>query len=236
MIPRSEPEPDPCPNGCQGTGWETYVADDGIRRARRCSQCDYWPSRRGFAPGVPEDQKAITLASYGQAGLEKPAALDGPLKQAEYFLQGMHPGLFLHGPVGCGKTTLAVAVLNTLHQRGVRVRFWRVPELLLKLQPGAEDQDQLLDKVATVPVLVLDDVGANAGTDFSRRMLQTIFDARQDKGHRTIWTSNLDLDELGKFLGDDRLPSRIAGAAKLVEMTGPDYRLKQARKRLKGGK
>lgn len=213
-----------------------FVAEDGVRRARACTQCDYHERRRGYAPGVPADLQKVTLASYG-TDLEKPAALDAALKQAEHFLADVHPGLFLHGTVGCGKTTLACAILNTLHKRRVRVRFWRVPELLLKLQPGQEeDTGKLLDQVRDVPVLVLDDVGANAGTDFSRRMLQTIFDARQDKGNRTIWTSNLDLDELGQFLADDRLPSRIAGAAKIVELTGPDYRLKQAKKRLKGGK
>lgn len=233
MIPRRD-EPDPCPTGCQGTGWEV-VEVDGVRRARKCTRCDYWPSRRGFAPGVPEDQKAITLASYDGKALEKPAGLEAALKQAQFFVDGVHPGLFLHGPVGCGKTTLAVAILNTLHGKGQRVRFWRVPELLVKLQPNMEAEGtDLLDGVITVPVLALDDVGANQGTDFARRMLQTIYDARQDRGHRTIWTSNLTLDELGTFLGDDRLPSRIAGAAKLVELEGPDYRLKQAKKRLKG--
>ena len=234
MIPRTEPE-QPCPNGCQGTGWEV-VETDGVRRARKCTQCDYHERRRGFAPGVPDDQKTVTLGSYGD-GLEKPAGLEPALKQATFFVQGVHPCLFLQGGVGCGKTTLAVAILNTMHKAGHRVRFWRVPELLLKLQPNQEeDTGKLLDQVAQVPVLCLDDVGANQGTDYARRMLQTIFDARQDKGNRTIWTSNLDLNDLAKFLGDDRLASRIAGTAKLVVMEGPDYRLKQMKKRLKGQK
>jgi len=59
-----------------------------------------------------------------------------------------------------------------------------------------------------------------------------VFDARTDRGHRTIWTSNLNLDELVAFFGEDkRLASRIAGNAKIVELNGPDYRLKKAKAR-----
>ena len=79
-------------------------------------------------------------------------------------------------------------------------------------------------------VLVLDDVGANQGTDYARRMLQTIFDARLDAGHRTIWTSNLTLDEMAEFLGDDRLTSRIAGNCRVVRLQGDDWRLKPKRR------
>lgn len=234
MKPESPDQPR-CPR-CEGTGWDVAAGEDGIRRARKCGTCDYWDLRRGYAPGVPTDLQNVTLDSYG-TDLESPDRMKGPLEQARYFVDGVHPGLFIYGGVGCGKTTLAAAILNMVHRQRVRVLFARVPELLLRLQSGAgEESSQLFERVAGVQVLCLDDVGADKGSDYSRRMLQTVFDARQDRAYRTIWTSNLDLDELAVFLADERLPSRIAGAAKLVEMDGPDYRLKQAKKRLKGAK
>ena len=75
-------------------------------------------------------------------------------------------------------------------------------------------------------MLVIDDVGASQATDFARRMLHSLFDARADLKRRTIWTSNLSPDELTAFLQQDaRLVSRIAGACKVVELDGPDFRL-----------
>jgi DNA replication protein DnaC len=201
--------------------------DGLVRRVRRCTQCSYLDRRRGTAPGIPADEHGSTFDNY-EATKDNVEAV----RQAQFFVDGVHPGLYLWGGLGSGKTRLACTVLNTLWKTGIGCRFFRVPELLQRLMPGSDSTDDAFDQAVDVPVLCLDDVGANAGTDFSRRMLQTIFDARLDRGHRTIWTSNLDLDELADFLMEDgRLPSRIAGNAKVVELDGPDWRLKQAKRR-----
>jgi DNA replication protein DnaC len=80
------------------------------------------------------------------------------------------------------------------------------------------------EKLRTVDLLVLDDVGADNGSDFTRRELVTLYNARLATGRRTIWTSNLDLDRLAEFYRDDRLTSRIAGAAQIVLLESDDYR------------
>lgn len=176
---------------------------------------------------MPDDERESLLDNYTAIPDNAEA-----IKQTRFFLDGVHPGLYIFGGVGTGKTRLACSALNELHRKHEQVRFCRVPELLQRLMPGSDSTDQVFNQTLDVPVLALDDVGANAGTDFSRRMLQTIFDARLDRGHRTIWTSNLDLDELAEFLTEDkRLPSRIAGNCKVVELNGPDWRLKKAKAR-----
>jgi len=222
---------DPTCDTCQDLGWEPVVDEAGTRRTRHCTKCDYWERKRGYAPGVPDEAREVRLASYGDT-LAKTDQNDDAIRQADYFVKDVHPGLYIHGDVGSGKTLLACAILNDLHRAQRRVRFIRCQELLNKLMPGSDQVDVLFDQVVAVPVLVLDDVGASQGTDFARRMLLSIYEGRQDRSHRTVWTSNLDLDELTEFLGDDkRLPSRIAGTAKIVRLDGPDYRLKAARKR-----
>lgn len=214
----------PC-QACDGTGWEEV--QEKPRKVQHCTRCDYWENRRGCAPGVPDEERPSTLANYEPTKDNADA-----VRQAKFFLDGVHPGLYIHGGVGTGKTRLACSILNDLWKAGIRVRFFRVPELLQKLMPGADSTDQVFDQVVDIPVVTLDDVGANAGTDFSRRMLQSLFDARTDRSHRTIWTSNLSLDELADFLAEDaRLPSRIAGECKVVELDGKDWRLLKAKQR-----
>lgn len=207
---------------CEGTGWERVPGKD--RTVRHCESCDYWDRRRGVAPGVPEPERGATLENYEPNGHNLAA-----IQHAGLFVQGVHQGLFIHGPVGTGKTRLACSIVNDIWKAKLsRVRFMRVPELMTRLQPShstESEADTLIADLTEVPVLVLDDVGANAGTDFSRRMLQILVDARADRSHRTIWTSNLDPEELGTFLGDERLPSRIVGSCRIVELDGPDQRL-----------
>jgi DNA replication protein DnaC len=209
---------------CRDSGWEPVGNAVRPCKGEAGISCAWKDRQRGLAPGVPVDMVKATLDTF-----ERTADNSDAIKQAQYFLDGIHPGLYLHGSVGTGKTRLACSLLNQLWAHGTSVRFKRCPELLVQLQPGHDDTDQVWDRMVTVPVLVLDDVGANQGTDFARRQLQTIYDARLDRGHRTIWTSNLSLDDLGEFLNDDRLPSRIMGQCKVVELNGRDWRLKRRR-------
>lgn len=210
---------------CSDSGWAPKAGGVVRCKGEAGVSCPYLENQRGTAPGVPVDEAKATLENYTRTADNGEA-----IKHAEYFLDGTHRGLYLHGGVGTGKTRLACSILNMLWARQVSVRFKRCPELLIQLQPGHEDTDQVWQRMVDVPVLVLDDVGANQGTDFARRQLQALFDARLDRGHRTIWTSNLALDDLAEFLADDRLPSRIMGQCRVVELTGKDWRLTRRRK------
>lgn len=224
-----EPKPPDCAT-CDDSGWEPIFDAQGARRAvRHCTRCDFWPKRRGYAPGVPEVERESTFANFTVTKDNGAALAD-----AKLFVSGVHAGLYLWGPVGTGKTRLACATLNECWKARKGVRFIRTPELFLRMNPSAEDPDKLFDDLASIPILCLDDLGASQGTDYARRVLQAIFDARVDRGNRTIWTANLDLDGLAKFLDDERLASRIAGDAKVLAMRGPDWRLKTKRSRPAG--
>lgn len=213
---------------CDGTGWQ-IVPDGGRGRAKRCEEC--WERRRGFAPGVPDEEKEISLDSWGKGERELTEANRPAIQQGKFFVQDVHPGLYLHGDVGSGKTALACAILNDLHRAGQWVRFVRVTELLKQLVQS-DTGDAVYQQTVNVPVLCLDDIGAQRGSsDYARQQLVVLYDARTDRGHRTIWTSNLDLDGLVEFMGEDkRLASRIAGNCKVVALDGVDYRLRKARR------
>lgn len=206
---------------CDDTGW---VRDHDTDRVSRCARCQ--SKLRGQAPGVPAEEHGSFLDNFTQTADNHDA-----ITQAKYFLDGVHPDLYLAGGIGTGKTRLACSLLNEFWKAGTAVQFYRVPRLLATLLPGADDLDGIIDTVAKVPVICLDDVGASQATDFARRMLLVIYEARGDQGQRTIWTSNLDLGELAEFTQDDRLTSRIAGRAKVTELRGKDWRLKRAKAR-----
>lgn len=208
---------------CTDTGW--MDTGNGVTRCtgQKATGCRWLESRRGHAPGVPEDERDSSLDNYTKTDGNAEA-----IKHAGYFIEGVHRGLYLFGGVGTGKTRLGCSILNQLWRSGTSVRFRRCTELLVQL---VKDEEQhVWNQVVEPSVLVLDDVGANQGTDYARRTLQSVFDARLDAGKRTIWTSNLDLDELAEFLGDERLTSRIVGHCRIVKVAGDDWRLKPKRR------
>lgn len=79
----------------------------------------------------------------------------------------------------------------------------------------------------TVSVLVLDDIGAerDQATDYTRRTLLMLYEARCDRNLRTVFTSNKSLQELSEMQDDDRLSSRIAGRCDVVKLTTLDQRV-----------
>lgn len=209
-----------CPfEECDGTGWKPVVIDN-VRRVQRCA-C-WQEKQRKFAEGVPLEFRDATLETY----TETPANYHA-LKLARKWIEQPESDLYVFGPVGSGKSRLAASLLNEHFARTRTGFFARVPMLLLRLQPGDAEQAELFWRCAEVPLLVLDDLGAEreTATDFTRRTLLMLYEERGDRGLRTIWTSNKSLGEIGDFMQDERLVSRIAGRSEVIELAGTDWRL-----------
>lgn len=118
------------------------------------------------------------------------------------------------GPVGCGKTFLACAIANALLECDKQVLFLVVPDLLDELRATFARKDSnsseldLLDTARTVPVLVLDDLGAHNYTDWTINRIYTIINYRLNHHLATIITTNLDVRQLNEYLGE-RTCSRL---------------------------
>ncbi|HYG70219.1 MAG TPA: ATP-binding protein [Anaeromyxobacteraceae bacterium] len=142
---------------------------------------------------------------------------------------------------GNGKTHLAVSIVRQLLLDGLEpgrdVRYVYAPKLLLEIRATFSDSsdESALDIVrrCTAPdVLVLDDLGTTRWTEFTIETMATI--AEERAGRATVVTSNFRLAELREqALQDseagwaiDRVLSRLAKNAQLVELTGPDRRLR----------
>jgi chromosomal replication initiation ATPase DnaA len=216
---RGEKAPAIC-SQCDDTGWTYPNGPDG--GVVRCPECD--SRKRGQAPGVPMAEHGSRLDGFEETRDNRDA-----LAQARRWLAGDFPDLYLFGGVGTGKTRLACSLVNERWAAGDRVEFIRAAQLLAVLLPASDSLDDAMARISRIPVVVLDDVGANQATDFARRMLLVLYETRMDRGHRTIWTSNLTLGELAEFHQDDRLSSRIVGNAKVVELAGKDWRLRKRR-------
>jgi DNA replication protein DnaC len=137
-------------------------------------------------------------------------------------------GFMISGPVGTGKTHLAIAAARASEKQFL---FFPVVEVLDAMRPGG-DGSITPARLAAVSVLVLDDLGAEKASDWTADRLYAIVNRRWLECKPTIVTTNLLLgtpstsgDE-GYLIGavGERLYSRLADGSIGLRLSGADRR------------
>ncbi len=239
-TPRTEATPSAeCPR-CFGSGMEV-VPGEGARRCR-CQSADHRENLLKSAR-IPPRYRHCTIQGYEAANheLSKWAAkMEAQIVIDDYLaLEGR--GLLLTGPVGVGKTHLAVAILRELIMRyQVRALFYQFGALLRQIQdsynPISKNSElAVLAPVFEAEVLVLDELGASKPTDWVRDTMMQIINNRYNEKRLTIFTTNYSdsrkSEKEGEIL-EERigvpLRSRLYEMCKTVLIEGDDYRKKLA--------
>lgn len=114
-------------------------------------------------------------------------------------------GLYLHGSFGSGKTYLVAALLNELAKKNYKTVIMYYPEMLSRLKSTfdstVESYNEVFDKIKTCDILLIDDIGAETVTNWSRdEILGTILQYRMEHELSTFLTSNLTIEELETHL------------------------------------
>lgn len=137
------------------------------------------------------------------------------------------PSLLLHGAVGRGKTHLAISATLACCARRVRAEFWPWQDFLRNMQARFDQEGESAQdweaRTRDVPVLVLDDVGAeHSRSGWAVEVLEALIDHRQAHGLPTLITTNIEPEDLGTYAGA-RAASRLQ-RYELVEVGGIDMR------------
>lgn len=128
-------------------------------------------------------------------------------------------GLYLHGSFGSGKTYLIAALFNEMAKKGVNSTLVYYPEFLRSLKSSFKtDYEERFDYIKKSPLLLLDDIGAENVTPWSRdEILSPILQYRMDENLPTFFTSNLTLEELEKNLATTSTGVDSLKARRIVE-------------------
>ena len=232
--------PQVCPL-CFGTGYEVVPG----RGARRC-ECrtgghseklaDAARIPRRYREPAPPRKESCSLQNY------YPLPNNGSqLKAFNYAFRlvrdypAVERGLLFTGPVGVGKTHLAVAILHGLLEKGVPCLFYEFGSLLKEIQdsynPISKNSElRVLAPVYQAEVLVLDELGASKPTDWVRDTMMQIINTRYNDKKLTIFTTNYSdarrnpAEETLEDRVGVRLRSRLYEMCKSVHIDGEDYR------------
>ena len=187
---------------------------DKAKLPRRYVGCHF----NSYSPADPSQVKALRLAT--QFTMEYPA---------------VERGLILTGPVGVGKTHLAVSILKGLTERGFTCLFYEFGSLLKEIQDSYNVSTKsselgVLAPVFNADVLVLDELGASKPTDWVRDTMAHIINTRYNDKKATIFTTNYPderRNEREETLEDRigiRLRSRLFEMCTTIDLKGSDYR------------
>lgn len=139
--------------------------------------------------------------------------------------------LYLQGKQGRGKSHMAFAIVHRWIAAGLGDGAWvYVPDALDTIRKEAmgerSNRPDLVEKLQYFDgILLLDNMDGERQTEFSIQETFRIIYARESERRKTIITSNLKIEEIGKALSN-WIMSRIAGG-EVVEIRGPDLRVQK---------
>ena len=137
------------------------------------------------------------------------------------------------GPIGTGKTHLAIALGSEAARQRRHVAFWRVADLVRALVEArdARDLGRLQRRLDRVDLLVLDELGFVPFDRAGGELLFGVIAQRYEK-RSVLVTSNLAFSEWPKVLGgDDKLTAalldRLTDHATIISTKGKSYRMRR---------
>lgn len=127
-------------------------------------------------------------------------------------------GLYLHGSFGAGKSYLISAMFCELAHKNVKsaIVFW--PEFLRDLKASfTTDFKEKYEYVKTVPLLLIDDIGAESTTEWGRdEIFCPLIQYRMEESLPTFFTSNLDLKLLEEHFSISRKGIDVVKARRII--------------------
>jgi len=221
-----------CPFGtCDGSGLVVDVAPRTSRYCRCREQVASAARARGLSAVVPKRYRGVSFdrAPVPSIDVSAVAAIRAYVRNLDRNLDEGR-GIWMFGGHGTGKTTLAMIISKAALDLGRSVAIYSVPRLLAEIRRTFDDgseltQTQLVDRLAAVDLLHLDDVGAEQTSDWVLEQLYAIVNARYEAEKSIVVTTNLtELGELNEQIGR-RTVSRLEEVCQVIPVWGADMRV-----------
>jgi DNA replication protein DnaC len=237
---RSGAEPRPratCPFAlCDGSGW--IVDPDDLATPCRCRARRIERARaRGVSATLPRRYRGVSFERPPVSEMARDPRTRSKVAEVRGFCERIDEridegrGLWIQGSTGTGKTTLAMLVSKAALDARRTAAIYSLPRLLARIrrtfdaEAGEDSYFTFFNRLVSVDLLHLDDLGAENRTDWVLEQLYAIIDRRYSDQRSILVTTNLSEPELGQQLGE-RITSRLVEmCGDPLELTGADHRV-----------
>ncbi|HET6866091.1 MAG TPA: ATP-binding protein [Solirubrobacteraceae bacterium] len=220
-----------CPFGlCDGSGMLYDEASNTAYDCRCRRQIIALRKARSLSAVIPRRYHDAAFDRYPVTEIEPRAAV----RQVRAYVDRIDEhldagrGLWFMGPVGTGKTTLAMLVSKAALEAGRSVAIYSLPRMLNEIRDthrAERSHVDLLDRLTAVDLLHVDDVGAERTTDWVLEELYSIVNARyEDKRSMVITTNIMDREALCEQI-TERTVSRLTEMCDELPLDGHDRRM-----------
>jgi len=212
---------------CDGSG---FLFDEETNTARDC------PCRpQIIARNQAQSLSAVIPARYRDIGFDRfpvteidPKIVGATRRFVERIDANLDAGrgLWFMGPVGTGKTTLAMLVTKAAMEAGRSAARYSLPGLLSLIRKTFDtgSHNDLLERLTAVDLLHIDDIGAEQTTPWVLEELYAIINARYEEERSVMVTTNiLDRDVLCQQI-TERTVSRLTEMCDELPLVGHDHR------------
>lgn len=222
-----------CPKDNQGMRKRlAYYDDEIILELESCQYGKQWEEKRNLLEkfvltNVNDDMlltdiKSLDILKKDQLTPNEKIAL---AQIRKYMKEPTDQGFFLHGEMGCGKTTLLASLMNALAKQGKEIGFIHFPTYLIDLKASFStgDNEYAMDRLMKVDYLLLDGIGEENVTPWSRdEILLTILSYRLLNHLPTFFTSMYGYKDLNKVYtikkGDEIRANTITSKMKALSI------------------
>lgn len=248
---------DDCPyRKCDGTGL-IWIKDHQAKKLserefmRRCKCRELRMLERKLTTAhIPDEFKHATVRSFDVSIYEKEESIEKAKTAKEMVgnfvrkfdhMRSIGKGIYLYSKVkGSGKTRLAASILNALlkmydtDESPLSIFYSPTADLIGDIKKSfGENTDvkklDLIDTAKKVDVLILDDIGVEKVGDWVEETFTRILDYRLQHQKVTIFTSNLEVDELDLKYPQGRISNRIEKMTFPIHMPEESIRKKLAK-------